>query len=66
MRNWIKDRLKELGYLQQELADVLCLPHTRITDIVYGRRSVKITELRRFADFLEMSIEEVLTRFEKE
>ena len=61
-RIWVSDRIKELGKKKKDLAETLGLPHTRISDIISGNRALKLTETKRFADFMEMSFEEVLSR----
>lgn len=62
-RIWVSDRVKELGKKKKDLAETLGLPHTRISDIISGTRALKVTEVKPFADFMNMSFEEVLNRF---
>ena len=62
-RIWVSNRVKELGKKKKDLAETLGLPHTRISDIISGNRALKLTEVKGFADFMEMSFEEVLNRF---
>lgn len=62
-RDWIPKRLLEIEKTQQQLAECLDLPHSRISDIVYGRRSLKITEIRDFAEFMGLLEFEVITKF---
>ncbi len=62
-RGWISDRLGELGKKKKGLAEALGLPHTRISDILIGTRALKVTEVKPFADFMNISTEEVLARF---
>lgn len=62
-RIWISQRIAELGKKKKDLAEALGLPHTRISDIINGNRSLKITEIGNFADFMQMSYTEVLNRF---
>lgn len=62
-RIWISRRIVELGKKKKDLAEALGLPHTRISDIINGNRSLKITEISSFADFMDMSCSEVLSRF---
>ena len=62
-RLWISQRIKELGKKKKDLAKVLGLPHTRVSDIISGNRSLKITEIENFADYMHMTINEVLDRF---
>jgi len=62
-RSWISDRIRQLGKKKKDLAEVLGLPHTRISDIISGNRALKVTEVESFADFMDMGIEEVLSCF---
>ena len=62
-RIWISRRIAEMGKKKKDLAEVLGLPHTRISDIINGNRSLKITEISPFADFMDMSYSEVLSKF---
>ena len=62
-RNWISDRIKFLGKKKKDLAEALGLPHTRISDIIAGTRALKVTEVKAFADFMEMAFEDVIKRF---
>lgn len=62
-RSWISDRIRELGKKKKDLAEVLGLPHTRISDIISGNRALKVTEVEPFASFMDMGIEEVLSCF---
>ncbi|MCC3859708.1 helix-turn-helix domain-containing protein [Pseudemcibacter aquimaris] len=64
-RLWISRRIAELGKKKKDLAEALGLPHTRISDIINGNRSLKITEIGNFAEFMQMSYTEVLSRFSK-
>lgn len=62
-RIWISDRIRQLGKKKKDLAEVLGLPHTRISDIISGNRALKVTEVEPFSDFMDMQIEEVLSCF---
>ena len=62
-RLWISDRIADQGKKKKDLAEALGLPHTRISDIINSNRSLKITEIKPFADFMNMSYSEVLSRF---
>ena len=62
-RLWISDRIADQGKKKKDLAEALGLPHTRISDIINSKRSLKITEIKPFADFMNMSYSEVLSRF---
>jgi len=63
MRRWIKDRLKELGKTQVGLAAALGLPHTRINEMIKGKRELQTREISTFAKFLEMSEQGVISAF---
>ncbi len=65
-RVWISDRIRELGKKKKDLAEALGLPHTRISDIVNGTRALKVTEVKPFADFMNMSFDDVLRRFSED
>ena len=62
-RSWVSERIRELGKKKKDLAEVLGLPHTRISDIISGNRALKVTEVQPFADFMNMSIDEVISCF---
>lgn len=62
-REWIKDRLKDLKKTQVGLAKKLNLPHARISEMINGKRSLKLIEAPAFAEYMKMSIEEVMSRF---
>ncbi|MDG1996577.1 MAG: helix-turn-helix transcriptional regulator [Emcibacteraceae bacterium] len=62
-RIWISDRIADQGKKKKDLSEALGLPHTRISDIINSKRSLKITEIKPFADFMNMSYSEVLSRF---
>ncbi len=53
-RSWIERRLKHLGHSKGELALAMNLPSSRISEILGGRRALKISELNRLANFLEL------------
>lgn len=59
-RQWINQRLNELGKNKAGLADHLGLAPSRITEILNARRDIKLTELPALADYLEMSVTDVL------
>lgn len=62
-RQWIEDCLKERGKKKKDLAEALNLPHTRISDLINCRRSLKITEIIPFAKFMDMPVEDIVRRF---
>ena len=62
-RDWISKHIRDMGKRKKDLAEALGLPHTRISDIINGTRALKVTEVKRFADFMNMTTEEVLCRF---
>jgi hypothetical protein len=59
---WIKERLEELEKTAVGLAAAMKVAGPRITDIYKGERKVKGSELAPMAEFLEMSVDEVMKR----
>lgn len=59
-REWIEKRLKALGKKKIELARQLGLPHTRVTEIIKGTRSILSKEIPGTAMLLEMSEADLL------
>ena len=59
-RRELGDRLKNsreyLGYSQDEVASVVGLPRSAISLIESGQRKIDISELKRFSDLYEQSI----------
>lgn len=62
-RDWIKDRLSDLKKTQVGLAKALGVPHPRISEMIKGDRALKLTEAPHFAEYMAMSIEEVMSKF---
>lgn len=61
---WIKDRLKGLrakGKNQTGLGRALGLEPARVTEIIQGNRQIKIPEIPKLAEYLEMEMHEVFT-----
>lgn len=66
MQEWIKERMKSLKIRQSDLASALGLPGPRVSEIIHGRRLVKLEEAQPLADALEMPVSEVLIRISGE
>lgn len=49
---FIKDRLKQLGRKNIELADYLGIPTSRITDMIKGRREIQQKDIKGMSEFL--------------
>lgn len=62
MHDWIKNRLRELGLKQNDLAAALSVAHPRVTEIIKGTRRVRAEEAAIMANVLQMQVDEVLTR----
>jgi SOS-response transcriptional repressor LexA len=62
MHKWIKARLREIGKKQKDLAAAMSLPHTRVSEIISGKRAVRSHEAAILASFLGLSGDEVLQR----
>lgn len=62
-RDWIKERLSDLKKTQVGLAKALGLEHPRISEMIKGKRALKLTEAPHFAEYMKMSIEEVMSKF---
>ena len=61
-RSWIECRLKHLGHTKGELAQALNLPPSRISEILGGKRALKISELSQLASFLELPMHQITDR----
>ncbi|WP_169568805.1 helix-turn-helix domain-containing protein [Sneathiella limimaris] len=53
---WIEERLADLSKNKSELASALSLPPSRVTEIIAGKRQVKLNELRPMARFLRLPL----------
>lgn len=60
MRKWIDQRLRQLGKTKMGLAEALGLEPARITEIIQGKRAVKVSEIPRMARHLDMDAGAVL------
>ncbi|AVX04202.1 hypothetical protein MXMO3_01676 [Maritalea myrionectae] len=58
MRDWITNRLKEIGETKASLGRALDLPYARVHEVVKGTRELKVTELPIVAQFLKMPLPE--------
>ena len=61
-QDWLARRIDELGKKQVDLARLLHISEPRVSELIAGRRQVKITELKTLAQFLELPPIEVLSR----
>lgn len=59
-RQWIATRLKQLGKKSAGLASALGIERSRVSEILKGSRRVQVNELPAFADYLEMSVQQLL------
>lgn len=57
MFSFIKDRLKELGKTQTELAQYLNIDNARLSEILNGKRTVQGREVAPLANFLHLNIQ---------
>lgn len=57
MFSFIKNRLKELGKTQTELAQYLNIDNARLSEILNGKRTVQGREVAPLAKFLKINIE---------
>jgi len=64
-KRWFQERLKALGKSQRGLAAHLGLDAARITEIFNKRRRVSYDEAVDIAEFLEVGLEEVVSRLGK-
>ena len=60
--DWFHTRLRELGENQETLARALKLPSSRIPDIKYGRRQIRLSEAAVMAKFFGVSLDELSKR----
>ncbi len=58
--DWITDRLEALDRTKSGLANVLGVDPARVSEIIAGRRNVKVTEIPALARYLEMDAGKVL------
>ena len=60
-RKFFKDRLKDLGKSQKDLAKYTNLNEAMITHMFMGKRRMQLEEVEKFAKFLDVSVAVVLT-----
>ncbi len=60
MREWLAQRLAELGKKKSELARHLGIPAPRISEILNGKREIQSDELAPLASFLNWTIEQLI------
>lgn len=61
-KRWFQDRLRQLGKTQRGLAVHMGLDPSRITEILNQSRSIKIEEAVEMAEYLETSLEDVVSK----
>jgi phage repressor protein C with HTH and peptisase S24 domain len=61
-KRWFQDRLRQLGKTQRGLAKHMGLDPSRITEILNQSRSIKIEEAVEMAEYLETSLEDVVSK----
>ena len=61
-RTWIADRLQDIGSSQADLGRALSLPSSRVSEIIGGRREIKLSEIAPLAQALKMTIQEAMGR----
>jgi len=62
-QDWITNHIKQIGKKKKDLATALGLPHTRISEIIAGKRQLKVSEVDIFATFMEITRDQVLAKF---
>ena len=62
-KQWIQDRLKELGITQRKLAKELALKPHRITKIIKGERTIFLHEVPVLARILRIPVTDILKYF---
>ena len=65
-RRWIESRLADIGRGKTELAAALGVAPSRVSEIISGSRTVKVTEIPPLARFLGMTWQEVFARLSDE
>ena len=61
-KRWFQDRLRQLGKTQRGLAKHMGLDPSRITEIFNQSRSIKIEEAVEMAEYLETSLDDVVSK----
>jgi phage repressor protein C with HTH and peptisase S24 domain len=61
-KRWFQDRLRQLGKTQRGLAKHMGLDPSRITEILNQSRSIKVEEAVEMAEYLETSLEDVVSK----
>ena len=59
-REWIAERISEVRTSQTAVAKALGLPQPRISEIIAGRREIKLSEVAPLAGALQMSVDEII------
>lgn len=61
-KHWFQDRLRQLGKTQRGLAKHMGLDPSRVTEILNKTRGIKIEEAVEMADYLETSLDDLVTK----
>jgi phage repressor protein C with HTH and peptisase S24 domain len=61
-KRWFQDRLRQLGKTQRGLAKHMGLDPSRVTEILNQNRSIKVEEAVEMSEYLETSLEDLITR----
>lgn len=61
-KRWFQDRLRQLGKTQRGLARHMGLDPSRVTEILNQNRSIKVEEAVEMSEYLETSLEDLITR----
>lgn len=61
-KQWFKERLRQLGKTQRGLAKHMGLDPSRVTEIFNGSRGVKIEEAVEMADYLETTLDHLVSK----
>src|SRR3546814_19203837 len=61
-KHWFQSRLRQLGKTQRGLAKHMGLDPSRVTEILNKSRGIKIEEAVEMADYLETSLDDLVTR----
>jgi phage repressor protein C with HTH and peptisase S24 domain len=60
MREWLANRIAELGKKKSELARHLGIPASRISEMIAGKREIQSDEIAPLASFLNWTIEQLM------
>jgi len=60
MQEWIKQKLREKGKRQKDLAVALSVEPPRIGEMIAGKRQIKVSEAALIAEFFRMPVDETV------